>query len=169
MALLPQLKSIYLGVFNATMISRSLRRDLSRKRLSQFKIALFRALDRLTDKMDSRTLIEPDITKAIRTLVNKFGVSWGQAQKGINVILKCHQFLYHRERKRLKRILHCPLDSVVLHEIKVRRSLRRIKEKVEYETLQKKIADRAKKMGFDSRVAFDKYWDDRNLKDAGLL
>jgi hypothetical protein len=88
MALLLQLKSLYLGIFNATMISRSIGRDLSKKRLRAFKIALFGTLDDLTDKMDSDTLTEADITKAIARLAQQFRLrndycenAWSDARK----------------------------------------------------------------------------------------
>jgi hypothetical protein len=118
--------------------------------------------------MDSGTLAESDITKAIASLVGKFGISWGQSQKAINVILKYHQFLYHSDKPQLKEILHCPLDSVILGQIKERKSLRRINDS-DYWSFQEKISNRAKEMNLGSRVDFDKYWDERNLRDEGLL
>jgi hypothetical protein len=100
--------------------------------------------------------------------VKEHGVSWGQAQKGINVILKCHQFLFHQSKKKLNHALDCPLDSVVLKKIGQKKSLRKI-SKSDYKIFQDEILVAARNERVSSRVKFDKHWDEQNLRRAGLL
>jgi len=155
-------KSLYLMIYNATMISRSVGR--ADKNVRDFKISVFEELEKLTDKMDAGTLVEKNIIRSIDELRNEFEISFGQAQKPINVILKYHFYLTKSDESTIKDVLHCPIDSVILEELdRKKKSLSDI-DKEEYLKIQKDIGDRGK-----TRIGFDTKWDEQNLREEGLL
>jgi len=156
-------KSVYLIVFNATMILRKL--GLNEEDRKKFKKQVFAKLENLTQKIDNETLTEYDIRNAIRELSEEFNISFGQAQKPINVILKYHFFLTRDNNSPVKKKLDCPLDSIILK--KLNRSgyrLKSIDEQV-YIELQNEIYSKTNRC----RIDFDIEWDIQNLRDEGLL
>jgi hypothetical protein len=160
-------KSIYLILFNTTMVSRSVGKTLkARGRLTvgAFKIRAFQEIDRLISEMDAGTLTEPSIMHSIQRLSNEFGISVGQAQKPINVILKYHFYLTRPHDSTKRRILHCPIDSVV--QKRLGRPLVRLTRlgMPEYMALQNEILRRS-----GSRLDFDTVWDEKHLRDEGIL
>lgn len=159
-------KSIYLIILNATMILRSIGKTFkgSRKKLKNFKIRLFKEVERLINKMEAKRLQEKDIISSIGSMSNKFNISFGQAQKAINVLLKYHYYLYEKYLdKSIEKILHCPLDSVILERLGIYDSLTQIGRK-QYMYIQKVIGKKR-----PSKISFDKKWDVQHLKEGGLL
>jgi hypothetical protein len=146
------------------MISRSIGKNIKAgKSVKDFKIKVFEKLEILTNKMDENKLTDQDIIDAVEDLSNEFGISFGQAQKPINVILKYHFYLMSNEA-RIEKILHCPIDSLILKKLgKKGISLTKINKK-EYLRLQKEIENRS-----DTRIAFDTQWDEQHLREEGLL
>jgi hypothetical protein len=165
MALSLHHKSVYLIIFNATMISRSVGKTLKDSgKLKAFKVAVFRQIEKLTGKMEDASLTEDDIMTAIGKLNKGFGISFGQAQKPINVILKYHFYLTKCDDQRIKKVLHCPVDSVILKGLgKTGLSLSKI-DKKDYIQVQQEIQQRS-----NTRIAFDDQWDKKHLKDEGIL
>lgn len=159
-------KSVYLIIFNATMISRSVGNRLkkSRKTLKDFKVRVFQELDRLTGLMDDGQLIENDITQSIEKLRTEFQISFGQAQKAINVILKYHFYLTRGEEDTVKRALHCPVDSVILKELDRRGISLAGMDRTTYAEIQRDIEERS-----PSRIEFDTRWDTQHLRDEGII
>lgn len=165
MALTIQQESVYLIIFNATMILRSVRRSIKGEgRLRDFKVSVFREIEKLTDKMDTNTLTEEDIINSIDNLVNEFGISFGQAQKPINVILKYHFYLTKSEEEEIKKKLHCPIDSVILERLGKSGLPLTWMNKEMYLKIQKEIENRG-----NTRIEFDTQWDKQHLRDEGLL
>jgi len=158
-------KSVYLIILNATMILRSIGKTFKKngKELIDFKKRLFKELEDLTYKMDKGLLMETDIINSIRRLEKNFGISFGQAQKPINVVLKYHFYGTCNMDSRIKSILHCPLDSKILKEIGCYLFLPHIDYK-KYNEIQNLIATKAQ-----SRLEFDSIWDRQHLTDEGLL
>lgn len=171
MALTVQQKAIYLLVFNATMIMRSVGKTLRLKPEQRaFRQQVFQVVAQLANKMDRGELREPDILNAILTLAAESRVSVGQAQKPINVLLKYHYYLTGRKDADTRMVLHCPIDSVILKELGViDRSLARM-TKGRYLELQDLILERSS-CGAHApcRVDFDAAWDRQSLDRAGLL
>ena len=161
-------KSVYLMIFNATMISRSVGKNIKEgKSVKDFKVSTFQQIEKLIDKMERNELTESDILNAIENLSNEFGISFGQAQKPINVILKYHFYLMNGNDN-IKKELHCPIDSVVLKEVgRDRISLTKI-HKEEYLKLQQEIKEKMERRG-DTRIEFDTQWDEQHLEEEGLL
>jgi len=165
MALIIHQKSVYLIIFNATMISRSVGKNIKAgKSVKDFKVKVFEEIEVLTNKMDNCALTEKNIIDSIDTLSNEFGISFGQAQKPINVILKYHFYLTKSNDDHIKKALHCPIDSLILKKLgKSGISLTKI-TKEKYLGIQKEIENRC-----DTRIAFDTQWDEQNLRAEGIL
>jgi len=165
MALTVHQKSVYLIIFNATMISRSVGKSLKgNKNVKDFKIGVFKEIDKITDLMDRGKLTEDNILNSIQKLSNKFQISFGQAQKPINVILKYHYYLTKSHDNQMKRILHCPIDSVILKALGIRGlSLTNINKK-KYLEIQKEIQKRC-----FFKIEFDTQWDEKHLLNKGIL
>lgn len=169
MTLSIQQKSIYLILFNATMVMRSIgKRIKNKEKQLEFKKALFEEIEKLTRFMDKGKLVEMNILHSITILSKKFNISFGQAQKPINVILKYHFFLTENQNTGIKSALHCPLDSVVLKELKKYYkdlnllSLESMNQEA-YVDLQEKIKSQT-----PTRIEFDIKWDKQHLEKVGL-
>lgn len=167
-------KSVYLTIYNATMIARSIGKTFKRKfkkeeaekKLKEFKIEVFKKLDNLTDLMNTNKLTEKHILTSIRKLKEKFNISFGQAQKPINVILKYHFYLAKGQDNSMKKVLHCPIDSQKLPELN--RSgvpLTKICEEI-YKEIQKKIEVKDE---YSAKIDLDNKYDEKSLKYWGLL
>lgn len=164
MALSIHQKSVYLIIFNATMVLRSVGKTLKKKGIKEFKIKTFKEIEKLTRLMDDGKLTEKQILNSIRNLASKFKISFGQAQKPINVLLKYHFHLFHKPSDKIKKELYCPIDSVILKELKIKViSLTKIDEKQFFE-IQKQIQNIS-----ETRIDFDTKWDKKHLKDEGIL
>lgn len=165
MALTIYQRSIYLIIFNATMISRSVGKNITAgKSVKDFKVRVFEKLEMLTNKMDMGKLIEKNIVDSINDLSEEFQISFGQAQKPINVILKYHFYLTKDHNDPIKKALHCPIDSLILKKLdKSGISLTKI-TKEKYLELQKEIQSH-----YDTRIEFDTHWDEQHLREEGIL
>jgi len=164
-------KNVYLIIYNATMIARSLGKTFEDQKdlLKKFKKTVFNEVEQLTDKMDKHSLSEEAIINSIKKLKNTYNVSFGQAQKPINVLLKYHYYLYHTDNKTILEVLHCPLDSVVLKRLGYRSYNMLFLTDIEYDTyisLQNKIKKIAP---YNYRLYFDRAWDEKHLKDESLI
>ena len=147
------------------MISRSISKTINKdKNLRDFKIKLFKKIEKLTEKINNITLKEKDIEKVIDELKDEFGISYGQAQKPINVILKYHYYLTNNQDPNIKKSLHCPIDSLILKELnKTNLCLSRINKRLYYK-LQEEIQEKS-----ETRIEFDDHWDVTLLKNKGLI
>lgn len=158
-------KSVYLIIFNATMISRSVGKSLKgNKSIKDFKIRVFEKLNKLTDLMNTGRLTEDNILYSIKELCDEFQISFGQAQKPINVILKYHFYLTKSKDEDIKKILHCPIDSVVLKALNKRGIYLTRIDKEKYQEIQQEIQNRS-----PSRIEFDTRWDEQHLQEEGIL
>jgi hypothetical protein len=156
-------KSLYLIIFNATMISRSIGKSIGKEKLAKFKIKFFQRIEKLISKLNSNILTEKNIKYSIRKLSTEFDISFGQAQKPVNVILKYHYYLNHQNNIELKKVLHCPIDSEILISIGIKKALTKIKEP-EYFKIQKSI--REKNNG--DALSYDDLWEKQILERSGL-
>ncbi len=165
-------KSLWLTIINATMIGRSLGTTLPpnrrHNRIKLYKKLTIEEMGKLSAKMDQHTLRRRDIHRALDKIKDAIpGISFGQAQKGLNVLLKVHWFLYHKGHP-IGSELDCPLDSKVLGSLggpQIR--LARI-DKPMYMTKQEEIMSHSQVRG-EHRVEYDRIWDEDHLRDEGLL
>lgn len=150
------------------MVLRSVGKNIKAgKSVKDFKVRVFQELEKLINKMDKSKLTEHDIVSAIESLVNEFGISFGQAQKPINVILKYHFYLTDGDDNIIK-VLHCPVDSIILKKLgKSGVSLTKI-DKNRYLKLQQEIKGKTENCG-STRIEFDTQWDEQHLQDEGIL
>jgi hypothetical protein len=162
-----QQKSVYLIILNATMILRSIGRTLKQNHIgttADYKRSLFNKLEHLTACMDDGRLTEEQIIKTIKALAAEFDISIGQSQKAINVILKFHFYLSTKQNKTMRKVLHCPVDKIILHGLKWRQtSLNKI-DLQEYRAIQREIAARC-----TSKIEFDRNWDIQLLQKNGIV
>ena len=155
-------------ILNATMILRSIGKtfseDNSNRTLKEFKIHLFKEVSKLTRKMDTNVITERILLNSITRLSNEFNISIGQSQKAINVILKFHFHLSNKYNKRIKKILHCPIDSKILAELNEKKLRLNKIDITTYLYLQKKISNLE-----EYRIDYDIHWDKQHLSEEGLL
>ena len=146
------------------MISRSVGKNIkANKSIKDFKVKVFEKIEILTNKMDTGTLTGENIIDSINNLSNEFGISFGQAQKPINVILKYHFYLTKNNNEHIRKALHCPIDSVILKKLdKSGISLTRI-TKQNYLEIQNEIENRC-----HTRIVFDTQWDEQHLQEEGI-
>ena len=161
-------KSAYLLILNATMILRSIgstfKVNKSKITLKEFKVSVFKEIDRLTTRMDAGTLTEKVLLSSIVRLAKKCRISIGQSQKAINVILKFHFHLSDKYDNTVKKSLHCPIDSKTLLQLN-EKSVRLNKIDIKtYLKLQAKISDLV-----TYRIDYDIHWDKQHLSEEGLL
>ncbi len=155
-----QQKSIYLILYNATMIMRSVGKKLDKKQQKDFTFRVFEEFSNLSYKMDNELLNESEIIGSIDKLQFDFNsISFGQAQKPINVLLKYHFYLSNSQSKRNEIILHCPIDSIILNKLGVKTSLTNIDKQI-YLDLQNRIEH--------PKIKFDQNWDEKHLRDRDL-
>lgn len=159
-------KSVYIGLFNSTMIGRSVGKTLkkSNRKFRDFKLAVLKESEKLISKMKGNNLSEKDIIVSLDKLAEDFKISYGQAQKGINVILKYHYQLYKNLKKYNGRALHCPLDSNILAELEIKDLPLSKINKETYLSIQDKIANLS-----DIRVDFDERYEKKYVARIGWL
>jgi hypothetical protein len=146
-------KSLYLTLLHATQISRAIGAN---KYAKYVQLTIKHALI-LCKKLNDRTLTNANIRNSIKNISQVMKIPYGQAQKGINVILKYCFFICHPD-DHVGLELDCPIDSKILGYIGYRNlKLIRINEK-KYIEIQKIIERRITR-----RIDFDRQWDEERL------
>jgi len=103
---------LFIIEFNrASQLDRSISKK-SNEPKSGFRKALVKTCLALIKEMDDKTLSNVKIRKGIKNLSEKYGVSYGQAQKVINVCLK--QYMFLTQKYEFATELDCPLDSTTM-------------------------------------------------------
>lgn len=163
-----QQKSAYSILYNSTQIARSLGKlryfKKNPRNLKTFKSDVFNEIEKLTKKIDSNKIKNDDIINSINTIHSRFskkGVSFGQVQKPINVILKFHFYLCTNKLDTTKKELDCPLDSTILGELGERVTLINM-DKSMYLQLQEKILLH-KNNKYKTKIDVDEIYDKANL------
>jgi len=153
-------KSLYIVIYNATMIGRSIGKTINKNKLLSYKQALFLEVVILCKKMDNRTLTNKNIINSIEKLSKKHIISFGQSQKAINVILKNHCLLFEKNNiHSIKKELDCPLDSIVLKHLNIKSSLTKM-NKTNYIKIQNDIQ---KNLKYKYKIDLDSIWDEQNI------
>ena len=99
-----------------------------------FKKGLFATVTTLLDAIEGRRFTTSLLRDQIGELASSTDVSFGQAQKAVNVILKFHFYLTSEVRSipALDRELDCPVDSNIQDALKMKRvPLSRLKRTVD--------------------------------------
>lgn len=142
-------------------------KDKRRERLKTFKQECFKEIKILINKMEKKELTEDDILASISKITDPPDISFGQAQKPINVILKYHYYLFHDsdENNKIKKELFCPIDSRVLNKLGGYSGLALSRTKKDkFLEIQNKISEQG-----DTKIDYDLDWDKEHLEDEGLL
>ena len=85
----------------------------SHKPKSGFRKGLVKTCLDLISLVDAGTISNMEIRKKIKSLSQKYGVSYGQAQKVVNVCLK--QYVFLTQKFDCVNELDCPLDSTTMN------------------------------------------------------
>ncbi|MCL2323920.1 MAG: hypothetical protein FWC47_17660 [Oscillospiraceae bacterium] len=114
-----ELKLFVIEFNKASLLDRSFsKRNLSSEKKKEFRENLLDFSIYLMNKIDDNTLINSDIREKIQKLKAIDGnISFGQAQKVINVVLKLYCFLTNKLS--LIEELDCPLDSTTMKGYKI--------------------------------------------------
>lgn len=103
---------LFIIEFNrASQLDRSISKN-SNEPKSGFRKGLVKTCLDLISLVDAGTISNMEIRKKIRSLSQKYSVSYGQAQKVINVCLK--QYVFLTQKFDCVKELDCPLDSTTM-------------------------------------------------------
>ena len=100
----------------ASQLGRSISKN-KRKPKSGFREALVKTCLSLIKEMDDNELSNAKIRREIKKLSMKYDVSYGQAQKVVNVCLK--QYMFLTQKYEFAKELDCPLDSTTMSGYKI--------------------------------------------------
>lgn len=116
-----ELKLFIIEFNKASQLDRSISNTKNpRKSKSEFRKALVDTCLALIKKMDEGALSNDEIRKKIKSLSEKYGVSYGQAQKVVNVCLK--QYMFLTRNYQCAKELDCPLDTTTMKGYKIAHS-----------------------------------------------
>ena len=108
-----ELKLLIIEYNKASQLDRSFSKTkLSHKGKIEFRERLLEYCTYLMEKIDNETLKNSDIREKIRELtkIDVNNISFGQAQKVVNVTLKQYCFIMNKEK--LLKELDCPLKHI---------------------------------------------------------
>lgn len=111
-----ELKLFVIEFSRASQLGRSISKN-KRKPKSGFREALVKTCLTLIKEMDDNELSNVKIRKEIKIMSMKYDVSYGQAQKVVNVCLK--QYMFLTQKYEFAKELDCPLDSTTMSEYKI--------------------------------------------------
>ena len=127
-----------------SQLDRSFKRsNLCKEQKIEFRKELVKSCKRLLEKVDNNTLKNVHIRKEISNLekIDK-KISFGQAQKVINVCLKQYCFLMNKSK--LIKELDCPLDSTTMQDCGVNNKSMYNVEREDYIKYQKIFKKKSK-------------------------
>jgi len=116
-----ELKLLIIEFNKASQLDRSFSKtNLSIQKKYEFREMLLNYCIELMKKIDNRTLKNKDIRDKIKALttIDEKNISYGQAQKVINVSLKQYCFILGNED--MMKELDCPLDTTTMHGYKIK-------------------------------------------------
>lgn len=106
-----ELKLFIIEFIRASQLDRSISKNVSKPKAG-FREGLVNTCLMLIQMMDDRTLLNKVIRGKIKLLSQKYSVSYGQAQKVVNVCLK--QYMFLTRKYDFAEELDCPLDSTTM-------------------------------------------------------
>ena len=115
-----ELKLLIIEYNKASLLDRSFAKtELSSTKKIEFRKKLLEYCIFLMEKIDNETLENSDIREKIRELtrIDVNNISFGQAQKVVNVTLKQYCFIMNKEN--LFKKLDCPLDTITMKDNKI--------------------------------------------------
>jgi len=115
-----ELKLLIIEYNKASQLDRSFSKTkLSHTKKIEFREKLLEYCIYLMEKVDNETLVNSDIREKIRELtrIDTNNISFGQAQKVVNVTLKQYCFVMNKEN--LLKELDCPLDTTTMKDYRI--------------------------------------------------
>lgn len=136
-----ELKLLIIEYNKASQLDRSFSQTkLSRTKKVLFREKLLACCFFLMNKVDDETLTNNDIREKIRELTKvDSGISFGQAQKVVNVVVKQYCFILNKES--LFKELDCPLDSTTMKGYGINHKTMKDVNEDDYLEYQKRYSD----------------------------
>jgi hypothetical protein len=156
-----ELKLFIIEFNKASQLDRSFSKsNLSEIKKNEFRKQLISSCIYLMEKIDNKTLKNNDIRKEIDKLngIDKKNISYGQAQKVVNVSLKNYCFL--TKQFDLIKELDCPLDSTTMKNSKIIHKTMLSVTKNDYENYQNEFEN-----NFEYRVFKDIEYDENRIEN----
>lgn len=150
-----ELKLFVIEFSRASQLGRSISKN-KRKPKSGFRKALIKTCLALIKEMDDKTLSNAKIRKGIKNLSERYGVSYGQAQKVVNVCLK--QYMFITQNYEFSTELDCPLDSTTMKGCKISNNKMISVNADDYEKYQSMFSE-----NFELKVLKDKKYDEQRI------
>lgn len=141
----------------ASQLDRSISKN-SCKPKRGFREALLKTCLTLIKEMDDNTLSNVKIRKEIKTLSMRYDVSYGQAQKVVNVCLK--QYMFLTQKYEFAKELDCPLDSTTMKGCKISHNRMSSVNVSDYEKYQDLFSEK-----YELKLLKDKEYDKQRINN----
>jgi hypothetical protein len=124
-----------------SQVDRSLGNSISAETKKKFRETLLSEIVFLMGKVDDESLKNEDIRNSIRKIKNvDEAISFGQAQKVVNVSLKQYCFVTNKNENILKE-LDCPLDRTTMKGCKIKHNNMKNVDEEDYKNYQKRFEE----------------------------
>ena len=157
----PVHKNLYRQLLDSTLMKWSIwpphYNEYARETFDQF--------EKLLPSIANGALHNSDVRAAILAIKDKMDISYGQAQKGLNVFLKYHCYQFHPENLALLAELDCPVDSKNKKRLCIAWTSLRATDEQEYLRIQDLVE---KSTNGRPRVEYDSEIDRQDLRKYGL-
>jgi len=156
-----ELKLLIIEYNKASQLDRSLSKtNLTKKKKKEFREKLLDSCIHLMAKIDDETLTTSIIRKAIKRLKDiDDNISFGQAQKVVNVCLK--QYCFITKKEEILKELDCPLDSTTMEGYHIGNNKMINVEEVDYVKYQEKFKEEHNGI----RILKDMKYDKKRIND----
>ncbi|MCF0217261.1 MAG: hypothetical protein HUK21_12440 [Fibrobacteraceae bacterium] len=132
-----ELRLFIIEFYRASQLDRSFSKENMQNK-GEFKEALVETCLLLIKCVDKGTLKNSDIRKKIKQLTSiDKNISYGQAQKVVNVVLK--QYVFLTKKWDFVKELDCPLDSIVMKGCGIKNNTMKSVTEEDYLAYQKKF------------------------------
>lgn len=152
-----ELKLFVIEFNRASQLDRSISKN-PRKPSPGFRKALVDTCLSLIQEMDDNVLTSENIRAGIKKLSTKYNVSYGQAQKVVNVCLK--QYMFLTKKYEFASVLDCPLDSTTMKGCKISHNKMNSVNANDYEKYQNLFNDE-----FELKILKDVKYDEQRIKN----
>ena len=150
-----ELKLFVIEFSRASQLDRSISKNSSKPKAG-FREGLVNTCLTLIEKMDDGTLSNKIIREKIKQLSQKYNVSYGQAQKVVNVCLK--QYMFLTQKYEFAKELDCPLDSTTMSGCKISHNRMNSVDESDYKQYQSLF-----EQSYNPRILKDKIYDNQRI------
>lgn len=152
-----ELKLFVIEFNRASQLDRSIAKNTCDFNKSEFRKELVEVCLCLMKKIDDGSLSNKIIRKKIKHISEKYNVSYGQAQKVVNVCLK--QYMFLTRNYGVVSELDCPLDSVTMKGYAISNDRMSSVNEFDYKEYQTRFND-----DYDLKILKDKTYDEQRIE-----